>query len=82
MALRPCPHCKASISRSAASCPSCGYVPWVPRLRKFCFALAAISYGMVTLASTPAPAADDPFFKLGVLGLMVSGLVLSALVWK
>ena len=79
MALRPCPDCKATISRSAASCPSCGYVPWVPRLRKLCFALAAISYGMVTLASTPAPTADDMFFKLGVLGLMISGTGLFAL---
>jgi hypothetical protein len=33
----------------------------------------------MTLASTPAPAADDPFFKLSVLGLMIASVGLSAL---
>ncbi len=77
MALRQCPDCNASISRSAASCPTCGYVPWVVRLRKVCYSLAAISFAAMTLAiSNPG---DAMFYKAGVLGLMISGVVLAGL---
>jgi hypothetical protein len=76
MALKQCPDCNTSMSRSAASCPACGYVPWAVRLRKVCFVVAAVSYGMMTLATNPA---DEMFLKLGVAGLMGSGVVLSAL---
>lgn len=77
MALRQCPDCNASISRSAASCPTCGYVPRVVRGRKACYALAAISFAVMTLTiNNPT---DAMFFKVGFAGVMISGVTLSAL---
>ena len=80
MALRQCPDCNASISRSAASCPTCGHVPGVIRTRKFFYVVAACSYAAMTLAITNP--GDAMFYKVGLFGLLISSIAISLLmVW-
>lgn len=77
MALRQCPDCKESISSSASSCPKCGFVPVVNRLRKFFMTIAAGAFAVMILALTNP--GDAILFKPALLVLLISLLALSAL---